>query len=60
VWGWPDWAYASSDGTFNNRYDDPGSLYRVLYASRSTYGWPKAGIVESGNAGECVIDLRRN
>jgi hypothetical protein len=38
VWGWPDWAYAGSDGTFNNRYDDPGSLYRVLYASRSAYG----------------------
>jgi len=38
VWEWPNWAYAGSDGTFGNRFDDPESLYRVLYASASMYG----------------------
>jgi hypothetical protein len=33
AWAWPDWAYAGEDGTFGNRYDDPESAYRVLYAS---------------------------
>lgn len=31
-WAWPDWAFAGPDGTFGNRYDDPRSEYRVLYA----------------------------
>ncbi|MEV4418957.1 RES domain-containing protein [Patulibacter sp. NPDC049589] len=31
-WAWPDWAFAGPDGTFGNRYDDPQSEYRVLYA----------------------------
>jgi hypothetical protein len=30
---WNDWSYAHSDGTFGNRWDDPDSEYRVLYAS---------------------------
>jgi RES domain len=33
AWAWPDWAYAGTDGTFGNRYDDPRGEYRVLYAS---------------------------
>jgi hypothetical protein len=37
-WSWPDWAYASEDGTFGNRYDDPRSAYRVLYASSLRLG----------------------
>ena len=32
-WDWPDWSYAIPDGTFGNRFDDPGRQYRVLYAS---------------------------
>ncbi len=28
-----DWSYVSSDGTFGNRFDDPKSYYRVLYAA---------------------------
>jgi hypothetical protein len=32
-WAWPDWAYAIHSGTFGNRYDDPDSDYRVLYAA---------------------------
>ena len=32
-WKWPDWSYASPDGTFGNRFDDPEGQYRVLYAS---------------------------
>jgi hypothetical protein len=32
-WEWPDWSYASPDGTFGNRFDDPEGQYRVLYAS---------------------------
>ncbi len=31
-WVWTDWSYARSD-TFGNRWDDPQSEYRVLYAS---------------------------
>jgi len=38
VWDWPDWAFAGRDGTFGNRYDDPESEYRVLYASATRYG----------------------
>jgi RES domain len=37
-WAWPDWAYAGGDGTFGNRYDDPHSQYRVLYASSRRLG----------------------
>jgi hypothetical protein len=37
-WRWPDWAYAGEDGTFGNRYDDPRSAYRVLYASSLRLG----------------------
>lgn len=32
-WRWNDWSHADSDGTFGNRWDDPESEYRVLYAS---------------------------
>lgn len=31
-WAWPDWSYASPDGTFGNRWDDPRGSFRVLYA----------------------------
>lgn len=24
AWEWPDWSYVNADGTFGNRYDDPG------------------------------------
>ena len=35
AWQAPDWSRASpTDGTFDNRFDDPESYYRVLYASR--------------------------
>jgi len=37
-WAWPDWAYAGEDGTFGNRFDDPESEYRVLYASSERLG----------------------
>ena len=33
AWRPPDWSRASADGTFGNRFDDPESYYRVLYAS---------------------------
>jgi hypothetical protein len=33
AWQPPDWSRASPDGTFGNRFDDPESFYRVLYAS---------------------------
>ena len=33
AWQAPDWSGASPDGTFANRFDDPQSYYRVLYAS---------------------------
>ena len=32
AWQLPDWSRAK-DGTFGNRFDDPESDYRVLYAS---------------------------
>lgn len=38
AWAWPDWAFAGDDGTFGNRYDDPGGEYRVLYASSQRIG----------------------
>jgi hypothetical protein len=38
-WTWPEWAYANStDGTFDNRWDDPEGSYRVLYASSQRAG----------------------
>lgn len=37
-WSWPDWANVGSDGTFGNRWDDPGGVYRVLYAAGSRLG----------------------
>ncbi len=33
AWQPPDWSRSSQDGTFGNRFDDPESYYRVLYAS---------------------------
>jgi hypothetical protein len=35
---WPDWAFAGSDGTFGNRFDDPFGTYRVLYAATERHG----------------------
>jgi len=32
-WQSPDWSRVGPDGTFGNRFDDPQSYYRVLYAS---------------------------
>ena len=37
-WAVPDWASAGPDGTFGNRFDDPGGIYRVLYASSQRLG----------------------
>jgi hypothetical protein len=37
-WAWPDWADAAADGTFGNRWDDPRSSYRVLYAASDRLG----------------------
>lgn len=37
-WAPPDWVWADLDGTFGNRYDDPQSTYRVLYASSQRLG----------------------
>ena len=37
-WRWTDWSYAHSDGTFGNRWDDPDSEYRVLYACTQRLG----------------------
>jgi hypothetical protein len=37
-WMPPDWATAAPDGTFGNRFDDPHSTYRVLYASSQRLG----------------------
>lgn len=37
-WAWPDWAYAKSDGTFGNRWDDPRGIYRCLYVSSQRVG----------------------
>ena len=33
AWQPPDWSRSSPDGSFGNRFDDPESYYRVLYAS---------------------------
>ncbi len=37
-WAPPDWAFVGDDGTFGNRFDDPDSTYRVLYASSQRLG----------------------
>jgi hypothetical protein len=37
-WAYPDWAEAGEDGTFGNRWDDPESSYRVLYACSQRLG----------------------
>jgi len=37
-WAYPDWAKAGDDGTFGNRWDDPESSYRVLYACSQRLG----------------------
>lgn len=37
-WAYPDWAQAGEDGTFGNRWDDPKSSYRVLYACSQRLG----------------------
>lgn len=37
-WAWPDWSYASNDGTFGNRWDDPAGSYRLLYACSQRVG----------------------
>ena len=37
-WAPPDWASAGPDGTFGNRFDDPDTTYRVLYASSQRLG----------------------
>jgi hypothetical protein len=38
AWAWPPWSYASPDGTFGNRFDNPQGEYRVLYASSQRLG----------------------
>lgn len=38
VWEPLDWSRALPDGTFGNRFDDPESEYRVLYASSQQVG----------------------
>jgi hypothetical protein len=38
AWALPPWEFAGPDGTFDNRYDDPLGLYRVVYASTQRYG----------------------
>jgi len=37
-WAYPDWSQAGGDGTFGNRWDDPKSSYRVLYACSQRLG----------------------
>lgn len=37
-WAFPDWASAGEDGTFGNRFDDPQSSYRVVYACSQRLG----------------------
>jgi hypothetical protein len=32
-WRPQDWSRANPDGTFGNRFDEPGGNYRVLYAA---------------------------
>lgn len=37
-WAFSDWAFAGSDGTFGNRWDDAYGRFRVLYASSQRLG----------------------
>jgi hypothetical protein len=37
-WAYPNWAQAGEDGTFGNRWDDPKSSYRMLYACTQRLG----------------------
>lgn len=37
-WAYQHWAEAGDDGTFGNRWDDPESSYRVLYACSQRLG----------------------
>jgi hypothetical protein len=37
-WAPPDWVYATRQGIFGGRYDDPEGQYRVLYANSSRHG----------------------
>ena len=37
-WAYQEWADAGDDGTFGNRWDDPESSYRVLYACSQRLG----------------------
>ena len=37
-WALAPWEAAAPDGTFGNRFDDPQSTYRVLYASSARLG----------------------
>lgn len=37
-WSLPDWAFAKSNGTFGNRWDDPAGVYRVLYTCEQRIG----------------------
>lgn len=37
-WALAPWEAAAPDGTFGNRFDDPHSTYRVLYASSGRLG----------------------
>lgn len=51
AWQVPDWSRSGPDGTFGNRFDDPESFYRVLYASTQpvscfveTLAWFRPGL----------------
>lgn len=37
-WQWTPWSYASQDGRFDGRWDDPDGMYRVLYAGSTRFG----------------------
>ena len=37
-WAWPRWDYQHTDGTFGNRWDDPGARFRVIYAASQRLG----------------------
>lgn len=58
-WAWPDWAHAGRDGTFGNRYDDPGAVYRVLYASSERVGTFLETLARFRPDPEVVAELRK-
>jgi RES domain-containing protein len=58
-WAWPDWAHAGRDGTFGNRYDDPGAVYRVLYASSERAGTFLETLARFRPDPEVVAELRK-